>query len=336
MTETSNTSTRKICFLLLPEYPLYALVPAIEALRLANQNSGKLLYEWSFASVQGGPVGAGNGFSLNQTTKISNHLSPEFVIVCAGNQPTEYLDRPLLDWLSRRAAFGATLGAIDTGAFALAKAGVLQGYKLTLHWEARAAFQDMFPKLEVLDQLFVVDGDRWTCAGGTAALDMMLYLISINNGPELAEVVTDGFVHGQRRSAVTPQRQSKGAMRNDLWGRAHHLMQATRNEPIDLETLCSRIGTSRRTLERLAAQNVEMSPSEYYLRLRLMASKEMLMYSSKSVSRIAEALGFSSPSDFSRAFKRAFDISPFAFRISSKPEFRHLLHPQEASAFIIH
>jgi AraC-like DNA-binding protein len=94
-------------------------------------------------------------------------------------------------------------------------------------------------------------------------------------------------------------------------------LQATRTEPIDLDTLCSRIGTSRRTLERLAAQTVGMSPSEYYLRLRLMAGKEMLMYSNKAVSRIAEALGFSSPSDFSRAFKRAFDVSPFAFRVAS-------------------
>jgi AraC family carnitine catabolism transcriptional activator len=320
MAETSTSLKRKICFLLLPEYPLYALVPAIEALRLANQNSGTMLYEWSFASVQGGPVGAGNGFSLNQTTKIASHFSPEFVIVCAGNQPTEYLDRPLLDWLSRRAAFGATLGAIDTGAFAL----------------ARAAFQDLFPKVEVLDQIFVVDKDRWTCAGGTAALDMMLYLISMDYGPELAQVVTDGFVHGQRRAALTPQRQSQGAVHSDLWSRVHHLMQTTCTEPIDLDTLCSRIGTSRRTLERLAAQTVGMSPSEYYLRLRLMAGKEMLMYSNKAVSRIAEALGFSSPSDFSRAFKRAFDVSPFAFRVASKPEFRHLLRPQEASAFIIH
>ena len=336
MAETSTSLKRKICFLLLPEYPLYALVPAIEALRLANQNSGEMLYEWSFASVQGGPVGAGNGFSLNQTTKIASHFSPEFVIVCAGNQPTEYLDRPLLDWLSRRAAFGATLGAIDTGAFALASAGVLQGYKMTLHWEARAAFQDLFPKVEVLDQIFVVDKDRWTCAGGTAALDMMLYLISMDNGPELAQVVTDGFVHGQPRAALTPQRQSKGAVHSDLWSRVQHLMQATCTEPIDLDTLCSRIGTSRRTLERLAAQTVGMSPSEYYLRLRLMAGKEMLMYSNKAVSRIAEALGFSSPSDFSRAFKRAFDVSPFAFRVASKPEFRHLLRPQESAAFIIH
>jgi AraC family carnitine catabolism transcriptional activator len=207
---------------------------------------------------------------------------------------------------------------------------------MTLHWEARAAFQDLFPKVEVLDQIFVVDKDRWTCAGGTAALDMMLYLISMDNGPELAQVVTDGFVHGQPRAALTPQRQSKGAVHSDLWSRVHHLMQATCTEPIDMDTLCSRIGTSRRTLERLAAQTVGMSPSEYYLRLRLMAGKEMLMYSNKAVSRIAEALGFSSPSDFSRAFKRAFDVSPFAFRVASKPEFRHLLRPQEAAAFIIH
>jgi AraC family carnitine catabolism transcriptional activator len=336
MTDTAMALKRNICFLLLPEYPLYALVPAIEALRLANQNSGQMLYQWSFASVHGGSVGAGNGFSLNQTLKIESDFCPEFVMVCAGNQPTEFLDRPLLEWLARRAAFGAKLGAIDTGAFALASAGVLTGYKITLHWEARAAFQDMFPQLDVLDQIFVIDRDRWTCAGGSAALDMMLAMIAMDNGPELAEIVTDGFVHGQRRPTLTPQRQGHGAVVGDLWGRAQRLMQGTCLEPMALDAICGRIGTSRRTLERLAIQNVGMSPSEYYLSLRLAAGKEMLMYSAKPVCRIAEALRFPTPGEFTRAFKRSFHMTPLAFRQINQPEWRHRFHPAHGAEFSVH
>jgi AraC family carnitine catabolism transcriptional activator len=331
MLDPNPTLKRSICFLLMPEFPLYALVPAIEALRLANQNSGSVLYEWSFASTDGGRVSAGNGFSLEHTQQISRDFSPEFVIVCAGNQPTDFLDRKLLDWLSRRAAFGAQLGAIDTGAFALAAAGVITGYQLTLHWEARGAFLEMFPNAEVLDQIYVIDRDRWTCAGGSAALDMMLEMIEMDAGRPLAEVVTDGFVHGHRRAAVTPQREHIGvgtSMDSSVWVRIQRIMNATFRTPLSIDELCRKVGTSRRTLERAFTQNSGTSPATYYLQLRLAAGKDMLLYTNYPISRIAETIGFSSHTDFTRAFKRHYHHAPNEFRKKNSADMRHKLHPQ--------
>ncbi len=103
---------REICFVLVPEFPLYALVPAIEALRLANQNAGTTLYDWVFASCDGGPVTAGNGMVIEATQPLSSTLTQSFAIVCAGNDPTRMLQRELLDWLHRRAVFGTRLGAL--------------------------------------------------------------------------------------------------------------------------------------------------------------------------------------------------------------------------------
>lgn len=319
---------RRIDFLLLPDFPLYAVVPAIEALRLANQNAGQRLYDWSFLSVSGGAVRASNGMAIEATHAISPKLLPTTLVVCAGNEPMQHLTRALLDWLRRLAAHGSVLGALDTGAFALAAAGVLAGYKLTLHWEAIPAFRDAYPDLIVLEQIYVVDRARITAAGGVAALDLMLAIIRDSHGERLAQIVADGFVHGRQRPPETPQLVEADGRISDrrLLGECVRLMKANLAFPLSVPDLCEQIGIPRRRLERLFAQHAHTTPARMHSQVRLEAARDQLFYTSNSVAHVATACGFLSNAHFSRAFSVAYGASPTVFRRRFAREARMSFH----------
>jgi len=318
-----------IHFLLLPDFPLYALVPATDALRIANQNAGSKLYDWSFVSAGGGPVRSSNGMTVDETLAITPGLLPDCVIVCGGNEPTQHLTRPLLSWLRRLGAHGSKLGALDTGAFALAAAGVLNHYRVTLHWEALPVFRDAYPEIDVTEQIFVIDRDRLTAAGGVASLDLMLDIIGRAHGSRLAQIVANGFVHGQPRPAETPQRQG-GVMSSadqTLFRRAVRLMSDTIAFPLSIGELSGNLAVSRRQFERLFVRHSGKTPAAFYLDLRLEAARDHLFYSAHSVSHIAEVCGFQSNAHFCRAFRARFGDSATAYRRKFESGERMKFHP---------
>lgn len=318
-----------IHFFLLPDFPLYALVPATDALRIANQNSGERLYDWSFMSTQGGAVRANNGMIVDETLAIGATALPRFVIVCSGNEPTQHLTRPVMNWLRRLAAHGSVLGALDTGTFALAAAGVLSGYRVTLHWEAIPVFRDAYPDVDVVEQIFVVDRERVTAAGGVSSLDLMLEIIRLGHGQGLAQVVANAFVHGRARPAETPQ-LAEGAVRSQshsLVQRATRLMKDNIAYPLGILDLCEDLSVSRRRLERLFAKETGTSPIEYYFGVRLEAARDQLFYSSNSIAHIAEACGFFSHAHFCRAFRKRYGLPPSSYRRRFDTAERDKFHP---------
>jgi AraC family carnitine catabolism transcriptional activator len=305
-------------FVLLPEFPIYALIPALEALRVANQSAGRRLYTRQILSVDGAPVRSGSGMTMTPDAGIeAPGAPPQLVIVCAGNRPTQHITRPLLLWLQGLARRGVSLGAIDTGIFTLAAAGLLDGYRVTLHWEAMAVFREQYSDIEVVEQLFVVDRNRLTCAGGMAALDMMLDLIARRHGYALAQVVANGFVHeGPRRD---DERQRRVPSETSAADRASMLavirtMEDHLDTPLSPTQLAAANGLSVRQLERLVRRRLNDSPMRYYLKVRLQAARHLLFYSDRTVQEIALACGFSAPEIFSRCFHTQFGRSPREFR----------------------
>lgn len=319
----------RIHFLILPEFPLYAIVPATDALRIANQNAGVRHYDWAFVSTQGGDVRANNGMTVANTLPLSEVPSAQCVMVCAGNEPTQHLDRGLLAWLRRLAVGGAKLGSLDTGAFALAAAGVLGGYRITLHWEAIPVFREMHPTLNVVERIFVIDRDRLTAAGGIASLDLMLALVEASQGPALAQVVANGFVHGRPRPEDTPQRFDglDSAADRNLFRRAVSLMKAHVAFPMAIDEVAGRVGVSRRQLERIFHRNAGDPPAAHYLTLRLEAARDHLFYSSMPVGKIAEATGFLSSAHFCRAFRTRYGDTPTVFRHNFESAQRQRFRP---------
>lgn len=304
-------------FVLLPEFPMYALIPAIEALRVANQNKGRKLYSWHLFSVDGRPVKAGNGMAVPVEAAIADVPWFPTVVVCAGNHPTHHIGKRLLNWLRRLARHGAVLGAIDTGAFALAEAGLLAGYRVTLHWESVTTFRDQYPDIDVSEQLYVIDRDRITCAGGVAALDLMLHLIARRHGPGLAQIVANGFVSQRIRRDAEPQRLSAQHISGDSrspFTRILHEMEENLETPLTARQLAQRAGISVRALGRILRDRVGESPMRYYLKVRLQAARNALFYSDIPIQDVAASCGFSCPEVFSRSFRSHFGLSPRDFR----------------------
>jgi AraC family transcriptional regulator, carnitine catabolism transcriptional activator len=313
----SDDATEEVGFLLLPEFPIYALVLAVEALRVANQNAGRRLFATRLFTVHGRPVAAGSGAELVPDSGIGEVKFCPTVLVVAGNQPTQHLTRGLLAWLRRLDRHGTLLGAIDTGGFALAAAGLLDGYRVTLHWEAVQLFHERHPEIEVTEQLFLSDRNRLTCAGGIATLDLMLELIRTKHGHDLAEVVRTGLIHERQRSGFEPQRTAIGGHVASVDRRIAGIvadMEAHLDQPLAPRQLAARAGISVRQLERLIASRFHDTPGGYYLKLRLQAARNHLFYGDMPIQEIATATGFSSPSVLSRSFKRRFGLSPREFR----------------------
>ena len=304
-------------FLLLPEFPMYALIPAIEALRIANQNRGRKLYSWHLFSPDGKPVRAGNGMSVPVEAAMADVPWFQTLFICAGNHPTQYGTKRVLNWLRRLARHGAVLGAFDTGVFALAAAGLLDDYKVTLHWEALTMFRDQYPETAVSEQLYVIDRDRITCAGGNAALDLMLHLIARRHGPGLAQIVANGFVAQRMRRDAEPQRLSAQQLSGDARApltRILHEMEENLETPLSARQLAQRAGISVRALGRILRDRVGESPMRYYLKVRLQAARNSLFYSDIPIQGIAASCGFSCPEVFSRSFRAHFGVSPREFR----------------------
>jgi AraC family carnitine catabolism transcriptional activator len=285
---------------------MLAFVSAVEPLRVANRMAGRELYRWSVVSRDGQSVPASNGMSLLVDQSIEEHARVSLVVVCAGFEPKKHYDARIRRWLTGLASQGADLGSIDTGAFFLGWAGLLDGFRATTHWESLDSFRETFPKAETENALFVVDRNRLTCAGGTAALDMMLHRISLQHGHRLAAAVSEQFIHDRIRSPEDHQRMTplaRQGINHPGLARALSLMERNLEDPIDAGELAKRSGLSLRQIERLFRTQFNVSPHRYYMVLRLQRARALLQYGSLPILEIAVACGFASPAHFSRAYK---------------------------------
>ena len=185
---------------------MIALSGAVEALRLANRMSGQDLYKTMLISSDGHPVRASNGTVLMADAGISDVESISAVAVCGGLDTHAYEDKKLVSWLRRLSRSGSSIGALCTASDLLARAGLLDGYRCTIHWENLASFAERFPNVEVTNELFEIDRDRFTCSGGTAAIDMVLNMVAMQHGHELARQVSDQLIHDRIRGPHDHQR----------------------------------------------------------------------------------------------------------------------------------
>lgn len=305
--DTAPTDTpQTIGFLIAPKFSMLAFVSAVEPLRVANRLAGRDLYRWSVLSRDGKSVTASNGMSLLADHGIESGQRFALVVVCAGFEPERGFDRATRKWLTGLNSRNVDLGAIDTGSFFLGWSGLLDGYRACTHWESLDSFREAFPKVDVDGGLFVVDRNRLTCAGGTAALDMMLHLISLQHGHRLAAAVSEQFIHARIRPPSDRQRMdapTRQGITHAGLAKALSLMEQNLEEPLHAGALAKQAGLSLRQLERLFHRHFAMTPHRYYLDLRLQRARALLQYSDLAVVEIAVASGFASPAHFSRAYR---------------------------------
>ncbi len=317
MDKTGNGSGQgspvQIGFFLVPKFSMMAFSSAVEPLRVANLISGRELFRWRVFSRDGQPVEASNGMAVLAEGSIADSPRLSTLFVCASHEPLASIDRALGAWFRRLAVAGTTLGALDTGAWLLAQAGLLDGYRATVHWEWRDAFAEDFPEVDCRTSLFETDRGRLTCAGGTAALDMMLHLIGLRFGHSLAVDISEQFIHERIRPAEDAQRMALGSRLGVTDPKLEAVitaMEENLEEPLKSYELAGIAGVSERQLERLFRRALGCTPTRYYLDLRLRRARILLGQTRMPVMEVALACGFATPAHFSRAYKGHFGHAP--------------------------
>ena len=317
----SQLPKHRYVFLTLPNYTMIALASAVDALRGANLVTKRDVYEWSLATLDGKPAIASNGLSMAPTVAL-DHIGPANIVFVVGGVQVEQAVTPaLLGALRRLAQRHVPLGALCTGGYALAKAGLLDKYKAVIHWENMSAMREEFPRVIFSDQLFVIDRDRYTCTGGVAPLDLMLHIIKEHQGRDIAPLISEQFILDRIRNTHDRQHiplQARVGLFHENLIEAAALMEANIEEPLSLDEIAALVGVSRRQIERLFKRYVGQVPTKYYLDMRLRRARELLLQTAMSIMEIAVACGFQSPPHFSKCYRNLFGHTPSAERQSSR------------------
>jgi transcriptional regulator GlxA family with amidase domain len=314
------------------EPALHAVLLSIEPFRAANRLSKSPRFRFDFLSADGDPIQTTMDILIPPTARFDDGRIFDVVMLHSSYAFSADRKGPLFKWLWKQAAVGAQICGIDTAPLLLAEAGLLKGYSATSHWSTIASFRELHPATDVVEQLFVVDRDRATCAGQIACLDLSLYLLERLCGSALCEVVANEIVYPVSRPDSSPQRQivnETAWSTNPTLMRAQRLMRETIEEPLSIEALAARCNVSKRELQHLFRKHLKASPKSYYLTFRLQHSRELLLYSMLSIRETGLASGFSSPATYFRAFKSKFNTSPMNYRrafqkSSVKPDGRRL------------
>ena len=316
---SANTRITRYAFLTLPNYSLIAVSNAVEPLRMANRLAQEAAFEWSIVSLDGEHVTASNGLKLVPTGALEPLGRVDILFVCGGVDVRAAVSPRLLTALRRLAEHGTPLGGLCTGGYALARAGLLDRYHATIHWENLSALREEFPRVLISDQLFTIDRDRFTCSGGVAPLDLMLHLIEARLGAEIARLVSEQFIverirTGEDRQYV-PLRAQVGVSHQSLI-KVAQLMEANIEKPLSLDAIARRTGLSRRQIERLFRRHLNCVPKRYYLEMRLKRARELLLQTPMPIMDITTACGFQSPPHFSKSYRSQFGHPPSAERQS--------------------
>ena len=312
--------SRSFVFFLIPDFSMIAFATAIEVLRLANRMLGYESYRWRLASSDGQPVSASNGVRVDANTSLSDERKmlsgrekPSMVFVCSGVNVEKFENKSVLAWVREEHQRGVAVGGLCTGAHILAKAGLLSGRRCAIHWENLPGFQEAFPKADVYADLFEADGNVYTCAGGTAALDMMLSLVAEDHDEVLINAICEQALTDRVRGPHDRQRlplRARLGVQNARILSIIEMMEANLSEPLTLIEIAEHAGLSRRQIERLFRQHMGRSPARYYLEIRLDRARHLLIQSSLPVVEVAVACGFVSASHFSKCYRELYRRSP--------------------------
>ena len=300
-------------FLLLPNYSMIAFSSAIEVLRMANRLGKDTLYEWFTYTLTGEAVPASNQLQVAPDDIIGNAEDLTALFVCTGVRVVQQWSDELYKCLHQFDHEKVALGGLCTATYLLYRAGLLDGYRCTIHWESMASLRETYPNIHLTDELFEIDRDRYTAAGGTAPLDMMLQLVKQQHGNKLTVSISEQFMCDRMRGSYDKQRIPIKLMigtNQPKLTQAVELMEANLEELLSLDELARLVGISRRQLERLFKKYLNILPRQYYLELRLKKARQLLLQTDKSITEIALACGYVSAPHFSKTYRDLFDVSP--------------------------
>ena len=324
----SHEIMRSFVFYLVPDFSMIAFATAIETLRIANRMLSYDSYKWRLASLDGKPVSASNGVVVNVETSLEGERKllsgkdrPSMLFICSGMNVERHGNKTLYAWVREEHNRGVAVGGFCTGAYILATAGLLSGRRCAIHWENLPGFSEAFPKVDVYADLYEVDGNIYTCAGGTAALDMMLSLIAEDHDENLINSICEQALTDRVRGPHDRQRlplRARLGVQNTRILSIIEMMEANLSEPYTLIEIAKNAGLSRRQIERLFRHHMGRSPARYYLEIRLDRARHLLLQSALPVVEVAIACGFISASHFSKCYRELYGKSPQQERVEQQ------------------
>ena len=315
--EATGSKPHRFVFVLLNQFTLLCYACAVESLRIANRMAGKQLYDWRVIGEGGDTVCCSAGTAFRLDSDLNEVVRDEVIVLCGGIDVASATTKKLLNWVRREARRGAKIGGLCTAGYSLAKAGLLDGKRATIHWENQDSFVEEFEEVTLTKSVFVVDGNTFTTAGGTASIDLMLKFIADDHGESLANAVADQLIYTTIRTDQDTQRLSvptRIGVRHPKLSAVIQMMEANIEEPISPSILAKDVGMSTRQLERLFRRYLNRSPKRYYMELRLQKARNLLMQTDMSVINVALACGFASPSHFSKCYRGQYNTTPYRER----------------------
>jgi transcriptional regulator GlxA family with amidase domain len=310
---------KRFVFVLLEKFTLLSFASAVDSLRIANRMAGQTLYEWIITGDADDEelVSCSSGSRFKVDEPLGELSRDDVVLLCGGSDVQNATTKKLLNWVRREARRGLRLGGLCTAAYTLARAGLLDGKRATIHWENHDSFIEEFDEVDLTKSVFVVDGNRMTTAGGTSSIDLMLKLIADDHGEKLANAVADQLIYSSIRTDQDTQRLSvptRIGVRHPKLSQVIQMMEANIEEPISPSILAKDVGMSTRQLERLFRRYLNRSPKRYYMELRLQKARNLLMQTDMTVINVALACGFASPSHFSKCYRAHYNTTPYRER----------------------
>ena len=304
-------------FVLLDGFSLLSFASALDSLRIANRMADKPVYTWSIIGEGGDTISCSAGTTFKLDQDLIELQRDDIVLICGGVEVKTATTKKILNWMRREARKGLRIGGLCTAAYSLAKAGLLDGKRATIHWENSDSFIEEFDDVELTKSVFQVDGNRMTTAGGTSSIDLMLKLIANDYGEGLASAVADQMIYSSIRTDQDTQRLStptRIGVRHPKLSQVILMMEKNIEEPISPSILAKDVGMSTRQLERLFRRYLSRAPKRYYMELRLHKARNLLMQTDMRVINVALACGFASPSHFSQCYRAHYNTTPYRER----------------------
>ena len=308
---------RRFVFLLLDKFTMINFAGAIEPLRLTNHVLNEAVYSWALCGEGGTEKTCSNGAVFRLDFGLDEVEREDIILVCGGIDIQKTTTRGVIGWLRRESRRGVAIGGLCTGSYTLAKAGLLDGKKATIHWENQDGFAEEFEQVNLTKSVFVMDGNRWSTAGGISSIDLMLKIIATDHGEDVANNVADLMIYSTIRTDQDTQRLSiptRIGVRHPKLSQVIQMMEGNIEDPMSPADLADEVGMSTRQLERLFRRYLNRSPKRYYMELRLQKARNLLMQTDMSVINVALACGFASPSHFSKCYRSHYSTTPYRER----------------------
>lgn len=312
---TPSPDPLTLALLVLPQSSILEVASTLDPLRSANRHLGREIYRWRVVSPDGRAVPLTCGIELPSHGPLAAAEGADALIVIAGFRQSEMATAALIRDISRMAPRFAAIGGIDAGSWVLARAGLLNNHKATVHWEDREDFSAAYPQVDVLPDRFVIDRNRFSAGGAAPAADLMLHLIRARHGPALALQVAASFITTAREGAEPQINLAKPHPRLDpRVAAAVARIEVRLDAPETAAETAQAIGISPRRLEQLFRENLGLTPAAYAVTLRLQAARRMITDTHHPLAEVALRCGFSSASALSRAFRAKFGRAPSSLR----------------------